>query len=82
MPAKDLFEYAVPRMVPRVEREEFLNGGVVLCRSQGFLQTRFALPEALLRAFAARLDWTTWRRACTPSSAFARAALPGALSAN
>ena len=57
MPAMHLFEYAVLRVVPRVEREEFLNVGVVvLCRAQNFLQTRFALPEARLRAFSAALD--------------------------
>ena len=33
MPGKELFEYAVIRLVPQVEREEFLNVGVVLyCR--------------------------------------------------
>lgn len=51
MPAKHLFEYAVLRVVPRVEREEFVNVGVVLyCRDQGFLQCRYLLPEARLRA--------------------------------
>ncbi|SMB98389.1 conserved hypothetical protein [Hymenobacter roseosalivarius DSM 11622] len=53
MPDKHLFEYAVLRVVPRVEREEFLNVGVIVyCRAQGFLQTRFELPEARLRALA------------------------------
>ncbi|MBC6989430.1 DUF3037 domain-containing protein [Hymenobacter sp. BT491] len=53
MPGKHLFEYAVLRVVPRVEREEFINVGVILyCRSLGFLQTRYVLPEARLRAFA------------------------------
>ena len=53
MPDKHLFEYAVLRVVPRVEREEFLNVGVIVyCRAQGFLQTRFELPEAKLRALA------------------------------
>ncbi|MBT2559340.1 DUF3037 domain-containing protein [Hymenobacter sp. ISL-91] len=48
-----LFEYAVLRVVPRVEREEFLNVGVILyCASQGFLETRCQLPEARLQAFA------------------------------
>jgi hypothetical protein len=58
MPEKHLFEYAVLRVVPRVEREEFLNVGVILyCASRGFLQVRFAVPEARLRAFAgAELD--------------------------
>ena len=57
MPAKDLFEYAVLRVVPRVEREEFLNVGVILyCRAQGFLQAQFTLPETRLQAFGAHLD--------------------------
>lgn len=53
LPAKHLFEYAVLRVVPRVEREEFLNVGVVLyCRSLGFLQCVYELPAARLQAFA------------------------------
>ena len=53
-----LFEYAVLRVVPRVEREEFLNVGVILfCPAQGFLQARFELNEARLMAFSgAQLD--------------------------
>ena len=57
MPAMHLFEYAVLRVVPRVEREEFLNVGVIVyCRSLGFLETRFELPEARLLAVAPGLD--------------------------
>lgn len=53
MPVLHVFEYAVLRVVPRVEREEFVNAGVILlCRPQGFLQTRYELPEAKLRALA------------------------------
>ena len=52
-----VFEYAVLRVVPRVEREEFLNVGVVLyCRGLGFLQVRWLLPEARLHALAPGLD--------------------------
>ena len=52
-----LFEYAVLRVVPLVEREEFLNVGVIVyCRSLGFLQTQFEVPNARLRAFAPALD--------------------------
>ncbi|GAB3892348.1 DUF3037 domain-containing protein [Spirosoma agri] len=52
-----LFEYAVIRVVPRVEREEFLNVGVILyCRGQGFLQTVFDLNEKRLCAFSNELD--------------------------
>ncbi|MFD2787484.1 DUF3037 domain-containing protein [Hymenobacter rubripertinctus] len=58
-----LFEYAVLRVVPRVEREEFLNVGVILyCAAQGFLETRCQLPEDRLRAFtAAGLDFDDLR---------------------
>jgi hypothetical protein len=57
MPEKNLFEYAVIRVVPRVEREEFLNVGVIVyCQAQGFLKTAFELPEARLRAFSNELD--------------------------
>lgn len=43
--------------MPRVEREEFINVGVILyCASQGFLQTVFELNEERLRAFSGELD--------------------------
>ena len=57
MQEKHLFEYAVIRVVPRVEREEFLNVGVVFfCHKQRFLQTVYELNEERLRAFAGDLD--------------------------
>ncbi|WP_428328801.1 DUF3037 domain-containing protein [Mucilaginibacter sp.] len=57
MQQKHLFEYAVIRVVPRVEREEFLNIGVILfCSKQKFLQTRYALDKARLSAFYTGLD--------------------------
>lgn len=57
MQEKHLFEYAVIRVVPRVEREEFMNVGVILyCSARGFLKTRFGLPEKRLRSFAEGLD--------------------------
>ena len=56
MRKKHLFEYAVIRVIPRVEREEFLNVGVILyCSAQDFLQTAFELNEERLRAFACDL---------------------------
>jgi hypothetical protein len=52
-----LFEYAVIRIVPRVEREEFINIGVILyCPKQRFLKVRFLLDEARISAFAQQLD--------------------------
>jgi hypothetical protein len=56
VPNKHLFEYAVIRVIPRVEREEFLNVGVILyCPTRNFLQTAFELNEERLRAFASDL---------------------------
>ncbi|MDQ6842853.1 MAG: DUF3037 domain-containing protein [Bacteroidota bacterium] len=49
MQKKDLFEYAVIRIVPRVEREEFLNAGVVLyCAKQKFLKVLYTIDEEKL----------------------------------
>lgn len=57
MQQKHLFEYAVIRVVPKVEREEFLNIGVILyCAKQQFLQTRYLLDPTRLSAFSAQLD--------------------------
>ncbi|MFC3196320.1 DUF3037 domain-containing protein [Parapedobacter deserti] len=57
MQGKELFEYAVIRLVPRVEREEFLNIGVVLyCRGQRFLSMRYELDMARMQAFGAVCD--------------------------
>ncbi len=51
------YQYVVLRCVPRVEREEFLNVGVVLY-SQGadFLEAAYRVDEARLRAFAPQID--------------------------
>ena len=52
MQEKHLFEYAVIRLVPCVEREEFLNVGVIVyCPSLGFLRTGLNLDEDKLKAF-------------------------------
>src|SRR6478672_11168813 len=57
MQEKYLFEYAVIRVVPRVEREEFLNVGVILyCKGLQFLQSKCELDEARLAAFAKDTD--------------------------
>jgi hypothetical protein len=49
------FEYGIVRVVPRVEREEFINAGVILyCRPLDFLGARIALdPKRLLALFPA-----------------------------
>jgi hypothetical protein len=57
MQEKQLFEYAVIRVVPRVEREEFMNVGVIVyCSSQRFLEAKFKLDVVRLHAFAGEID--------------------------
>ena len=57
MQENHLFEYAVIRIVPRVEREEFLNVGVILyCAQKKFLQTIFEINHERLNAFCNKLD--------------------------
>jgi len=57
MPGKHLFEYAIIRAVPRVEREEFLNIGVILyCKKENFLQTKYLLDEKRLQCFSGYID--------------------------
>lgn len=52
-----LFEYAVIRVVPQVEREEFLNVGVVLyCKKENFLQSIIRINENRLGIFTQTLD--------------------------
>ena len=51
MHGNDVFEYAIVRVVPRVEREEFLNVGIILhCAMQEFLRMKSALDERRLRS--------------------------------
>ena len=52
-----LFEYALLRVVPRVERGEFINAGVVLyCQDAKFLDARVHLEPERLRALDPNLD--------------------------
>jgi hypothetical protein len=51
------YDYCVIRLVPRVEREEFVNVGVIVSCPRGkFLRARFELDEQRLQAFDATLD--------------------------
>ena len=57
MQEKHLFEYAVIRVVPQVEREEFINVGVILyCAKLNFLGAKWMLNENLMSLFAPTLD--------------------------
>ena len=52
MPEKLLYEYAVIRIVPRVEREEFLNVGVIVyCTKRNFLQAKIGINYQRLQVF-------------------------------
>ena len=57
MPTPRTYDYAIVRIVPRVERGEFINAGVILsCAATGFLQARFEPDLKLLTAMAPGLD--------------------------
>lgn len=57
MPAPSSFDYAVIRVVPRVEREEFVNAGVILfCLARDFLGARVELDRDRVRALCPGVD--------------------------
>jgi hypothetical protein len=72
MQDKYLYEYAVIRVVPRVEREEFLNVGIILyCSKQGFLEAKIQLNETRFNVFPCTIEASelqeylqTWQRIC------------------
>ena len=72
MQDKYLYEYAVIRVVPRVEREEFLNVGIILyCSKQGFLEAKIQVNEERFKAFSCTVETEelqeylhTWERIC------------------
>lgn len=56
-PEMHVYEYAIIRLVPQVEREEFINVGVVLfSKSQKFIGTRTGISEKRLAYFSCELD--------------------------
>jgi hypothetical protein len=58
--AEHPFQYAIIRVVPRVERGECLNAGVVLlCRPKRFLAARVGLDPTRLQALAPGVDQAT-----------------------
>jgi Protein of unknown function (DUF3037) len=57
VPAHSSFDYAIIRVVPRVEREEFINAGVVLyCLNRRYLDARVELDARRLQALAPDAD--------------------------
>lgn len=52
-----LYEYAAIRIVPRVEREEFVNAGIILfCKKSGYLDCRFLVSEEKLKCLDPKVD--------------------------
>jgi hypothetical protein len=57
MQEKYLFEYAVIRIVPKVEREEFCNVGIIMyCKEKKFLQTKHTINEARVKCMDEKAD--------------------------
>lgn len=57
MQERHLYEYAVIRFVPRVEREEFINVGIVLFSKQAkYLKSIYTINELKLKLFSSELD--------------------------
>ena len=59
MPARSAYDYAIVRVVPRVERGEFVNAGAIVhCRARAFLGARVVFDRGRLAALfpAADLD--------------------------
>ena len=63
MPARKAYSYAIFRVVPRVEREEFVNVGAILfCPELRFLDAEIAVDELRLTALWPGLHIATMRR--------------------
>lgn len=63
MRAHHTYDYALIRVVPRVERGEFVNvGAVVSCETTKFLEARIALDEARVVALDPRVDLALVRK--------------------
>ncbi|WP_100616204.1 DUF3037 domain-containing protein [Confluentibacter citreus] len=57
MPDKFTFKYAIIRLVPKVEREEFFNVGVILfCKRKKFLDLKYHISEEKLKAFSSEME--------------------------
>lgn len=57
MPENHLYEYAVIRILPRVEREEFINVGIILFSKRcNYLKCVYHLDENKLKLFPTELD--------------------------
>ncbi|MBB6462194.1 DUF3037 domain-containing protein [Flammeovirga kamogawensis] len=72
MQDKQVYEYAVIRFVPKVEREEFINVGVILfCKGLKYLDLKYKVVQKKLDAFDVEIDQKqletylqTWKLIC------------------
>ena len=72
MQDRHTYKYAVIRFLPRVEREEFFNVGVILfCKRLKFLKVKYEINPAKLKAFSSEMDAETileylnsWKSIC------------------
>lgn len=57
MQDKFTYKYAIIRVVPKVEREEFFNVGVILfCKRKKFLDIKYHISETKLKAFSSEVE--------------------------
>jgi hypothetical protein len=57
------FEYAIIRIVPRVEREEFFNVGVILfCKQKKFLGIKYQIDPEKLKAFSPDVELDVFKK--------------------
>ena len=70
MPDRCTYDYAIVRVVPRVERGEFVNvGAIVSSDAEGYLAARFAVDQERLRALDPGVDLELVRTALAAMSA-------------
>ncbi len=77
MQDRHTYKYAIIRIVPKVEREEFFNVGVILfCKRKKFLDMKYQIDQDLLKAFAPQLEremlngyLKTWKLICDGNAA-------------
>lgn len=57
MQGKYLYEYSIIRVLPAVEREEFMNVGIILfCKKEQYIQMHYLMNEQKLCVFSNKLD--------------------------
>lgn len=57
MQEKHVYEYAVIRIVPKVERLEFMNAGIIMfCKKQQYIRMQYFIDRNRLKAFSPETD--------------------------